>query len=134
MTLHNSEGLLTATSTNQEGLMFLATSRGSVSSAAFITDTMQYHKKAVLHEWWRLWDFLWIWKIIKQNWKRRTMNEYKSVCSISGKRNTRVSWCLFPFLIVHTNVNTVITAQIQKYKNTYISIIKGKKERGKYGY
>ncbi len=62
------------------------------------------------------------------------MNEYKSVCSISGKRNTRVSGCLFPFLIVHTNVNTVITAQIQKYKNTYISIIKGKKERGKYGY
>lgn len=27
-----------------------------------------------------------------------------------------------------------ITAQIQKYRNTYISIIKGKKERGKYGY
>ena len=27
-----------------------------------------------------------------------------------------------------------ITAQIQKHRNTYISIIKGKKERGKYGY
>ena len=35
--------------------------------------------------------FLWIWKIIKRNWKRRTRNENKSVCSISGKRNTRVS-------------------------------------------
>ena len=33
----------------------------------------------------------WIWKIIKRNWKRRTRNENKSVCSISGKRNTRVS-------------------------------------------
>ena len=32
-----------------------------------------------------------IWKIIKRNWKRRTRNENKSVCSISGKRNTRVS-------------------------------------------
>ena len=28
---------------------------------------------------------------IKRNWKRRTRNENKSVCSISGKRNTRVS-------------------------------------------
>ena len=27
-----------------------------------------------------------------------------------------------------------ITAQIQKHRNTYISIIKGKKERSKYGY
>ena len=27
-----------------------------------------------------------------------------------------------------------ITAQIQKYIHTYISIIKGEKERGKYGY
>ena len=35
--------------------------------------------------------FLWTWKIIKRNWKRRTRNEYKSVCSKSGKRNTRVS-------------------------------------------
>ena len=26
------------------------------------------------------------------------------------------------------------TAQIQKYRNTYLSIIKGKKERSKYGY
>ena len=29
--------------------------------------------------------FLWIWKNIKWNWKRRMKNEYKSVCSISGK-------------------------------------------------
>ena len=35
-------------------------------------------------------SFLWIWKIIKRNWKRRTRNEYKSVCSISGKRYLRV--------------------------------------------
>ena len=42
--------------------------------------------------------FLWIWKNIKWNWKRRTKNEYKSVCSISGKRYPRVPGCPFPFL------------------------------------
>ena len=42
--------------------------------------------------------FLWIWKNIKWNWKRRTKNEYKSVCSISGKRYPRVPGCAFPFL------------------------------------
>ena len=30
--------------------------------------------------------------------KRRTKNEYKSVCSISGKRYPRVPGCAFPFL------------------------------------